>query len=153
MAYCYVLTVSIMCRDKQDLLSVKFNLSEFSQIFVSDSFGFALLFTFYCSIVQSCAWWKCACVTVCNVACLITCLWSVCFLSDTFIKSLELCQVTVSHFVTLTEDSAAPGSQSSIIVVQTLEERFCIMEKSIVSVLCLCIQKNKTSLVNTRKIN
>jgi hypothetical protein len=25
MAYCYVLTVSIMCTDKQDLLSVKFH--------------------------------------------------------------------------------------------------------------------------------
>jgi hypothetical protein len=27
-------------------------------------------------------------------------------------KSLELCQVIVSHFVTLNEDSAAPGSES-----------------------------------------
>jgi hypothetical protein len=54
-------------------------------------------------------------------------------------KSLELCQVIVSHFVTLTEDSAAPGSKSSRIVVQRLEEKFCIMEKSMVSVLCLCV--------------
>ena len=46
MAFCYVLTVSIVCTDKQDLLSVKFHLNEFSQIFVADSFGFALLFTF-----------------------------------------------------------------------------------------------------------
>jgi len=46
-AYCNVLTVSIMCTDKQDLLSVNFHLNEFCQIFVADSFGFALLFTFY----------------------------------------------------------------------------------------------------------
>ena len=77
----------------------------------------------------------------------------VCFLSDTFIKSLEPCQVIVSHFVTLTEDSAAAGSKSSRIVVHRLEVKFCIMEECIVSVLCLCIQKNKTSSVNTRKRN
>jgi hypothetical protein len=77
----------------------------------------------------------------------------VCFLSDTFIKILELCQVIVSHFVTLTEDSAVPGSQSSRIVVQRLEEIFCIMEESMVNVLCLCVQKNKNSSVNTRKRN
>jgi len=53
MAYRYVLTVSIMCTDKQDLLSVKFHLNELSQNFVSDSFVFALLFTFYCSTVDS----------------------------------------------------------------------------------------------------
>jgi hypothetical protein len=53
MAYSYVLDVPIMCTDKEDLLSVKFHLNEFSQIFVADSFGFALLFTFYCSIVDS----------------------------------------------------------------------------------------------------
>jgi len=52
MAYCYVLTVSIMCTDEQDLLSVKFHLNEFSQIYIADSFEFALLFTFYCSIVD-----------------------------------------------------------------------------------------------------
>jgi hypothetical protein len=75
------------------------------------------------------------------------------FLSDTFIKSLELCQVLVSHFVTLTEDCAAAGSQSSRTVVQRLEEIFCIMEESLVSVLCLCVQKNRTSSVNTRKRN
>jgi len=39
MAYCCVLTVSIMCTDKQDLLLVKFHLNEFSQIFVADSLG------------------------------------------------------------------------------------------------------------------
>ena len=38
--------------------------------------------------------------------------------------------------VTLTEDSAAPGSHSSRIVVQRLEEVFCSMEKSMVSVVC-----------------
>ena len=32
-------------------------------------------------------------------------------ISDIFIKSLELCQVIVTHFVTLTDDSAAPGGQ------------------------------------------
>ena len=42
---------------------------------------------------------------------------------------------------------------SSRILVQTLDEKFCIMEKSMVSVLCLCVQKNKTSSVNTRKRN
>ena len=67
-----------------------------------------------------------------------------CFLSDTLIKSLELCQVIVSHFVTLTEDSAAPGSHSSRIVVQRLEEIFCIMEESMVSVVCLCVHRNRT---------
>ena len=41
-----------------------------------------------------------------------------------------MCQVTVGHFVTLTEDSAAPGSKSSGIVVQRLDETFCIMEES-----------------------
>ena len=55
--------------------------------------------------------------------------------------------------VTLTEDSAASGSQSSRIVVQRLEEKFCIMEESMVSVVCLCVHRNKTASVNTRKIN
>jgi hypothetical protein len=50
MAYCCVLTVSVMCTDKQDLLSVKLHLNEFSQIFIADSFVFALLFTFYGSV-------------------------------------------------------------------------------------------------------
>ena len=89
---------------------------------------------------------------MCDVACLITCMISVCFLSDTVIKSLELCQV-VSHFVTLTDDCAAPGSHSSRIVVQRLEEKFCIMEESMVSVLCLCVHRNKTSSLNARKRN
>jgi len=53
MAYCYVLTVCIVCTDKQDLFSVKFHQNEFSMIFVADAFEFALLFTFYCSIVDS----------------------------------------------------------------------------------------------------
>jgi len=53
MAYSYVLTVSVMCTDKQDLLSVKFHINEFCQIVVADRFGFVLLFTFYCSIVES----------------------------------------------------------------------------------------------------
>ena len=53
MAYCYVLTVPTVCTDKQDLLSVKFHLNEFYQILVADSFVFALLFTFYRSIVES----------------------------------------------------------------------------------------------------
>jgi len=39
------------------------------------------------------------------------------------------CQVTVSHLPTLTEDSAHPGSLSSTIVVQRLEQ-ICIMEES-----------------------
>jgi hypothetical protein len=43
------------------------------------------------------------------------------FLSVTLTKTVELCQVPVSHFVTLTEDSAAPGSHSSRIVVQRIE--------------------------------
>ena len=60
-----------------------------------------------------------------------------CFVSDTLIGSLELCQVLVRHFVTLTEDSAAPGSKSSRIVVQTYEEIFCVMEESMVSVVCI----------------
>jgi len=68
-------------------------------------------------------------------------------------QNFELCQVIVNHFVTLTDDTAAPGSQSSKIVVQRLEEVFCIMEKSMVSVVCLCIHRNKTSSVNTRKRN
>jgi hypothetical protein len=38
------------------------------------------------------------------------------------IESLHLCQVLVSHFVTLTEDSAASGSKSSRIVIQRLGE-------------------------------
>jgi len=42
-----------MRTDKQELLSVKFHLNEFCQTFVADRFGFALLFTFYCSIVES----------------------------------------------------------------------------------------------------
>ena len=45
--------MSLMCTDKQVLVLVKFLLNgyPFCQIFVADSFGFALLFTFYCSIV------------------------------------------------------------------------------------------------------
>jgi len=55
MAYSYVLTVSIMYTDKQDVLSLKFHLNgyEFCQIFVADNFGFALLFTFCCNFVES----------------------------------------------------------------------------------------------------
>jgi hypothetical protein len=83
-----------------------------------------------------------------NVACLITCL---CFISDTLTKSVELCQVLVSHFVTITENFAVPGSQSCRIVVQRLEEIFHIMEEIKVSVLCLCVHKNKTSSVNKGK--
>jgi hypothetical protein len=67
--------------------------------------------------------------------------------------NLEPCQVLFSHFVTRTEDSAAPGSQSSRIVVQRFEEIFCIMGESMVSVLCLCVHKNKNSSVSTRKLN
>ena len=148
-----VLTLSIMCTDKQDLLSVKFHLNEFCQIFIADSLGLHCYSYFIVALLTVSAWQKCACVTACNVARLMTCMWSVCFLSDTPIKSVELCQVIVSHFVTLTEDSVAPGCKSSRIVVQRIEEKFCIMEESMVSVLCLCIQKNKTSSVNTRKRN
>jgi hypothetical protein len=68
----------------------------------------------------------CLCITV-RSASVFNCL---CEFLDTLIKSVELCQVLVSHFVTLTDDSAAPGSQSSRIVVHRLEEIFCIMEES-----------------------
>ena len=61
----------------------------------------------------------------------------------TLIGSLELCQVLVSHFVTLTEDPPAPCSKSSRIVVQRLEEIFCDMEESMVSVICLCVYSGK----------
>ena len=50
---CCLLTVSVICTDKQDLLSLKFHLNDFCQIFVADSFGFVLLFTFYCGFVES----------------------------------------------------------------------------------------------------
>ena len=53
MAYRCIRTLPIMCTDKQDQLSVKFHLNECSQIFVADSFGFALLFIFYCNIDES----------------------------------------------------------------------------------------------------
>jgi len=68
-------------------------------------------------------------------------------------QNLELCQVLVSHFVTFTEDSAAPGSQSSRTVVQRLKEIFCIMEERMVSVVCLCVHRNRTSSVNARRRN
>jgi hypothetical protein len=44
-----------MCTDKQHLLSMEFclNVCEIGQIFVAGSFGFILLFTFYCSIVET----------------------------------------------------------------------------------------------------
>ena len=41
--------------------------------------------------------------------------------------------------------SAARGSKSSRIVVQGLEEIFCIMEESMVSVVCLCVHRDKDS--------
>ena len=85
------------------------------------------------------------------MTCLITCLLSVCFLSDTVLRSLELCQLLVSHFVTLTEDSAAPGSKSFRTVLQRLEEIFCVIEKSMVSVMCLCVHRNKISSVQQGK--
>jgi len=88
------------------------------------------------------AWQKCTCVTLCNVTCLITCMWSVCFLSGTLIKSVEPCQVLVSHFLHLG------------IIVQLLAElqycstetwrNICIMEESMVSVVCMCVHRNKT---------
>jgi len=54
----------IVCTDKH-LLSVKFHLNEFCQIFVADSFGFALLFTFYCTIVEShCSIEMCVCYSI-----------------------------------------------------------------------------------------
>jgi hypothetical protein len=56
-------------------------------------------------------------------------------------------------FVTLTEDSAGSGSRSSRIVVKRLEEKLCIMEESMVSFVRLCVHRNKTSSLNTRKIN
>jgi len=62
-------------------------------------------------------------------------------------QSLELCQVIVRHFVTLTEDSTPPASQSSRTVVQRLEDKFCIVEESMVSVVCLCVHRNRTSSV------
>jgi len=46
---------------------------------------------------------------------------------------------------TLTDHSAASGSKSYKTVVQRLEEIFCIMEESMVSVVCLCVRRNKTS--------
>jgi len=54
MAYSCVFIVTIMCTDKQYLLLVKFHLirHEFCHIFLSDSFVFTLLFTFYCNIVK-----------------------------------------------------------------------------------------------------
>ena len=152
MIYFCVLIVTIMCTDKLYLLLVKFHLNrhEFCHIFYH-SFVFALLFTFYYNVVRVSTWQKCACVTVCKVACLITCMWSVCFVSDTLIKSLELCQFLVSQFVTLTEDFAAPGSKSSRIVVQRLEELFCIMMDSLVSVVCLCVNTGWDFFSITRK--
>jgi hypothetical protein len=48
----YVLTVSIMCTDKQDLISVKLNLNEFCHISVADRFVFVLLLTLYCSTLD-----------------------------------------------------------------------------------------------------
>ena len=68
-----------------------------------------------------------------------------CFLSGTHIGSLELCLVFVRHFITLTEDSADPGSESFRTVVQRLEEIFCVMEEIMVSVVCLSLHKNRTS--------
>ena len=128
MAYSYVLAVSTVCTDKQHMYSVKFHLNDFSQIFVANSFAFALLYTFYCIILEIwCLIEMCVCFTVCDVACLIICMLSVCFLSGTLIKCLALCQVFVDHFVTLTEVCAALGSHSSRIVVQRFEEIFYIM--------------------------
>ena len=51
----------------------------------------------------------------------------------------------VSFFVTLSEDSAAPGSKSFRIVVQRLEEKYFIMEERMVSVVCLCVQRQNIS--------
>jgi hypothetical protein len=73
---------------------------------------------------------------------LITCMWSVCFLSDTLTKSVELCQVPVSHSVTLTEHSAAPDSHSSRTVVQTGRNIVCYGGKQgecSVFVFCVCV--------------
>jgi len=50
------------------------------------------------------------------------------------LEVLSCVRFFVGHLVTLTEDSAAPGSWSSRIVVQRLEEIFCDMEESMVSV-------------------
>jgi hypothetical protein len=56
--------------------------------------------------------------------------------------------VSVSHFVTVTEDSAAPGSNSSGAVVKRLEEKLCIMEESMVSVVCcVCARTRLLQLI------
>jgi hypothetical protein len=55
--------------------------------------------------------------------------------------------------VTRTEVSVGLGSQSSRIGVWRLEEKFCIVEESMVSVVCMCVHRSKTSSVNTRKVN
>ena len=55
--------------------------------------------------------------------------------------------------VTRTVASRGLGSQNSRIVVHRLEEKFCILKESMVSVVCLCVHRNKISSVITRKIN
>jgi len=56
MAYYCVRTVSIMCTDKQELLSVKFHLYEFSQIFIADRLGLHWYSDFIVGLLTVSAW-------------------------------------------------------------------------------------------------
>ena len=90
------------------------------------------------------AWQKCTCVTLCNVTCLITRMWSVCFLSDTLIKSVELCQVPVGHIYTYGSFCGSWQSELENCSTETWRN-ICIMEESMVSVVCLCVHRNRAS--------
>jgi len=48
--------MSIICTDKQELLSVKFHLYEFSQIFVADSLGLHCYSDFIVGLLTVSAW-------------------------------------------------------------------------------------------------
>ena len=125
---------------------MKFHLNGYSfwQIFVADSFGFALLFTFYCSIVVT------QCLAEMNMCYSVKCdIFNHMYVISMFsfmnrentptdihlLEVLSCVRVLSAILLHLLKILRLLAVKSSRIVVQRLEEVFCDMEESMVSVL------------------
>ena len=142
MAYSYVLSVSILCTDKPDLLSVKFywNRLEFCCIFRQTVLGLHCHSLFTVALLSVRDWQKCTCFMLCNVTCLITRMWSVCFLSEV----LSCVRFLSANFYTYGLFCSSWQSELENCSTETWRN-ICIMEESMVSVVCLCVHRNRTS--------
>ena len=98
------------------------------------------------------AWWKCTCVTVCNVACSITCLLSVCFVSDTLIESVDLCEVLSVSLLHLLKILQLRAVRVSELLYRDLKNNISLW-RSVWCVLCACMYKGKIFLVCSQFLN